>query len=100
MDFQYRPVLHFLKMFILRLIKPRAQLDLLDLSGATQLLSLLPLGHQRDHPGMAGADWPKSIHLLILQIPMISESQPVAPVLFLLLLLHHHVLQVLGKINK
>jgi hypothetical protein len=95
MDFQCRPVLHFHRMFILRLTKLLGQLDLLDLNGETQLLSLLPLVHQQDRPRMAGADWLRSIHRLIPQILMISESQPVAPVLFL-----HHALRAPDKINK
>lgn len=91
-----RPALHFLKMFILRLIKLRELLDHLVLNGATQLPNLHPQDHHQDRPRMAGADWPRSIHHHILQIPMINESQLVVPVLSLL----PHALQVLGKISK
>jgi hypothetical protein len=51
-----RPALHFLKMFILRLIKLRELLDHLDLNGATQLPSLHPQDHHQDRPRTAGAD--------------------------------------------
>ena len=98
-EFLCRPAPLFLKMFILRLTRRRGQLVLQVLNGATQLPSLHPQDHQRDHPQMAGvADWPRSIRRLILQIRMTSGNLLVAPARFLLL--PHHVLRALGRISK
>ena len=96
-DFLCRPVLHFLKMSILRLTRRLGQLVLQDLNGATQLPSLRLPDHQRDHPRMAGvAAWPRSIHRRIQQIRMTSGNQSVAPVRFP----HHLALKALGRISK
>jgi len=98
-EFLCRPAPLFLKMFILRLTRQQGQLVLQVLNGATQLPSLHPQDHQRDHPQMAGvADWPRSIRRLILQIRMTSGNLLVAPARFLLL--PHHVLRALGRISK
>ena len=97
MDFLYRPALHCLKMFILKLIKRLVQLVLQVLNGAIQLPSLHHQDHQRAHLQMAGVvAWPRSTHRLIRQIRMTSGNQLVAPDRFLL----HHALQALGKSSK
>ena len=99
-DCLYRPALHCLKMFILKLIKRLVQLVLQVLNGAIQLPSLHHQDHQRAHLQMAGVvDWPRSIRRLILQIRMTSGNLLVAPARFLLLL-PHHVLRALGRISK